>query len=345
MVFLYHRSTDDIEAEGSRRLDSDVQASCLHSFLGNELPTSSSRVDHLFSSGDDLNKMISLQDWSCDKRRQKLRNGDTLYGNISVPLRRGACLTIDEIVQGYQVLFERTAAFSYTNFLGVPMQQDPSDAFAIMDLIWRSKPDLIVELGTAGGGSAFFYGIIMTAYNPNGHIITIDPMRKYDWNLRNVHKVCPHCIDARKTPFWKNAGVIDFHNQPVEEMVDIVRQRIIDWKSTNVLVIDDSNHLTSVVLKNLRLFSQFVSVGSYFLVQDMKMSRLLRDPRRKVSPSTAASLFLKSPRGQSFYVDRSFEYYFYTQHAGGFLKRKSNDTFNEIASEEEILNEQMYTLK
>ena len=144
--------------------EANVDAGCLHSFVG-EHPESSVVIDHLYPSFGVVNdKLLASGGQSCPNHRMKqLRHHDSLFGNISVPLQRGTCRSIDEIVQGYQVLFERTSAFSYTNFLGVPLQQDPNDAFAIMDLIWRLKPDLILELGTAGGGSSFFYGTIMTA--------------------------------------------------------------------------------------------------------------------------------------------------------------------------------------
>mmetsp|Transcript_29246 Transcript_29246/g.49368 ORF Transcript_29246/g.49368 Transcript_29246/m.49368 type:complete len:83 (-) Transcript_29246:1883-2131(-) len=72
-----------------------------------------------------------------------------------------------------------------------------------MDLLWRLKPDVLIELGTNGGGSAFFYAFIMRAYNPRAKVITIDPKRTIDWNIEQVRGVCPHCINARDTMLWK----------------------------------------------------------------------------------------------------------------------------------------------
>jgi hypothetical protein len=87
---------------------------------------------------------------------------------------------------------------------------------------------LVIGLGTAGGGSAFFYGTIMTTYNPRDNMITIDPARDYDWNVPNIMKVCPRCVYARNTPFWKDAGVINFYDKPFADMVSVVRQRIVE---------------------------------------------------------------------------------------------------------------------
>lgn len=263
---------------------------------------------------------------------------DTLYGNHLVEIyeeehgaERGVELTlshektrnivsVDDIAQGYQQLFEHTGAFSYTNFLGVPLQQDPSDAFAIMDLIWRLKPDLLIEMGTGGGGSAFFYASIMSAYSSDAHIITMDPKRDVDWNEQRVNKVCPHCTSARSTNLWKNSGMIHFFKELPANMLKEVDAKIAMWKPKVVLVMDDSNHLTDVVYDNIRLYHKYVTPGSYLIVQDMKLSRLL-PAEDQASPQHAVKKFLESTDGKGFEIDRSYEYYLYTQHARGFLKK------------------------
>jgi cephalosporin hydroxylase len=246
---------------------------------------------------------------------------DTLHGNLTVK-SQGRELTVDEIIFGYQIIFEKASLFTYTNFLGVSLQQDPSDAFALMDLIWRLKPDLLIELGTAGGGSAFFYAMIMTAYNPEAHVITMDPKRIEDWNIGNVKKVCPHCISGRETPLWDTDTIHFFPMLPTDpNTTALVDQCLEKWKPKVILVMDDSNHLTEIVKGNIETYAKYVTPGSYLIVQDMKMERLYSNP--KTSPPRAVREFLSSPLGQEFEIDRTFEYYFYTQHAKGFLKRKS----------------------
>jgi cephalosporin hydroxylase len=44
----------------------------------------------------------------------------------------------------------------------------------------------MIELGTAGGGSAFFYALIMNMYNKDAKVITVGPKRTEDWNKQNV---------------------------------------------------------------------------------------------------------------------------------------------------------------
>lgn len=207
--------------------ESKVSLTCLQNLVGS-FPPSSVNIDHLYPTLDTLEERTCSKRLfrECNETRPVINGMDTLFGEQHVMVKwPHNILTVDEICHGYQMLFETTAMFTYSNFLGVPVQQDPNDAFALMDLIWRLKPDLLIELGTAGsiflsrdynsftycivgGGSAFFYGMIMAAYNPDAHVITIDPARTYDWNKPGVEKVCPHCVYARDTAFWKDSGML-----------------------------------------------------------------------------------------------------------------------------------------
>ena len=44
-----------------------------------------------------------------------------------------------------------------TYWLGVPVQKNPLDLWIYQELLHSLKPDLIVECGTASGGSALFF--------------------------------------------------------------------------------------------------------------------------------------------------------------------------------------------
>jgi cephalosporin hydroxylase len=251
---------------------------------------------------------------------------DTLMGDAIIPTHHKSSLdimkvtTIDQICHGYNLIFEKGTMFSYTNFLGVPLQQDPNDAFAIMDLIWRLKPDLMIELGTAGGGSAFFYAFIMKMYNKDAKVITVDPKRTEDWNKQYVNRVCPHCTYARQTKLW-DSGTINFFNELPVDVVPKVETLIEQWGSKRVLVMEDGNHLTATVKENINAYAKFVTPGSFLIVQDTKMRRLYHD--EFADPTAAVEEFLSAPGiGQEFFIDRTFEYYLCSQHTKGFLKRR-----------------------
>eukprot|EP00397_Hematodinium_sp_SG-2012_P029058 GEMP01030666.1.p1 GENE.GEMP01030666.1~~GEMP01030666.1.p1 ORF type:complete len:334 (+),score=55.63 GEMP01030666.1:145-1146(+) len=87
----------------------------------------------------------------------------------------GVSVTFDQILYGYDLIFENLAIFSRTSWFGISLQQDPADAFALQGLIWRSQPDLLIEIGTNTGGGAVFYASIMREYNSKSLVLTIDP--------------------------------------------------------------------------------------------------------------------------------------------------------------------------
>merc|ERR1719375_1273440 len=103
--------------------------------------------------------------------------------NLSVEVSPGRRLTLDEVVYGYDLVFEAMHLFSYVSWDRVAMQQDPQDAFAIADLLQRVQPDCFVELGTNSGGGAIFYAERMRSYQPKPLVITIDvhaPTQNWD---------------------------------------------------------------------------------------------------------------------------------------------------------------------
>merc|ERR550537_1908907 len=111
-------------------------------------------------------------------------------------------ITFDDIIYGYDLMFENLALFSHTSWFGVATQQDPSDAFQLSTLLWREQPDLLIEIGTNTGGGAIFYATIMREYNPSSLVLTIDPKDpSRDW--ARVNKGCPACKDVRCTKIWQ----------------------------------------------------------------------------------------------------------------------------------------------
>jgi cephalosporin hydroxylase len=67
-------------------------------------------------------------------------------------------------------LFEMREMHSTVTFMGIAMQQDPSDALAIADLLWRVKPRLLIELGSSSGGGSLFYARVMRGYDPQARV-------------------------------------------------------------------------------------------------------------------------------------------------------------------------------
>ena len=68
---------------------------------------------------------------------------------------------------------EENLAFT-ARFLGMQIMQNPADMWVIQEIIAEVQPDLVIETGTAYGGSALYYATILMSANPGGRVITID---------------------------------------------------------------------------------------------------------------------------------------------------------------------------
>jgi cephalosporin hydroxylase len=90
-------------------------------------------------------------------------------------------------------------------------------------------------------------------------------------------------------------------------------------EGSKVMVTLDSLHTKEHVLKELRLYSRFVSLGSYLVVQDTNINNHPVLPRFGPGPMEALKEFLME--NQNFVIDRSKEKHLLTYYPLGFLKR------------------------
>ena len=87
-------------------------------------------------------------------------------------------------------LYEYSYHFSW---LGLPIIQFPQDIIALQEIIWRIKPDLIIETGIARGGSLIFSASILQLLG-KGNVLGIDiQIRK-----ENMKKILEHPLSKTK---------------------------------------------------------------------------------------------------------------------------------------------------
>lgn len=221
------------------------------------------------------------------------------------------------------------------------LQQDPGDAFAISDLLWRVKPRLLIELGTSGGGSALFWARSMRGYDSYAHVITIDPANGpayldgvplRNWNWGNIQKFCPHCIPAKNSSVWARHVTFLRSIPTSKEALDYVQKKVdaVTSQGLPVMVIEDSNHVYSSVNPNINAYFSFVTPGSYFIIQDTRGGAF---DWSKFGSCKAVNDFMQNQDYRSevdrskvpVYVrDRRPEVYILSQHSGGFLRRLEN---------------------
>ena len=144
-----------------------------------------------------------------------------------------------------------TYAFSW---MGRPIIQMPADIVAVQELIWRIKPDLIVETGVAHGGSLVFYASLLEMLGGDGLAVGIDvEIRKHNREALDAHPM-------RERIHLIERSSVD--SEVIEEVTQMARAR------PRVMVMLDSNHSHEHVLRELELYSPLVTKGSYLIVMD-----------------------------------------------------------------------------
>lgn len=181
----------------------------------------------------------------------------------------------------------QTARYKYTygfEWLGRPVIQFPQDLMAMQEIIWRTKPDLIVETGIAHGGSLVFYASMLQLLGGDRRVVGIDV------------EIRPHNRSAIEAhPMASRITMVEGSSTDERTVAEV--GRFAEGRST-VLVALDSNHTHDHVLAELRLYSPLVTAGSYLVVFDTIVEDMPEDffPDRPWSvgnnPKTAVRAFL-----------------------------------------------------
>ena len=79
----------------------------------------------------------------------------------------------DDVIQFSNSNVDNRQAFDNTYWFGIHAIKCPLDLWVYQELIYKTKPDFIIETGTNEGGSALFLANICELLN-HGEIITVD---------------------------------------------------------------------------------------------------------------------------------------------------------------------------
>ena len=155
------------------------------------------------------------------------------------------------------------------DWLGRPIIQYPQDMWAVQDLIWRVRPDLVIETGIAHGGSLVLSASMLAMLDMCDAIeagTMLDPRE-------SRRKVLGLDIDIRA----HNRAAIESHPMASRiQMIqgssiapEVVRQvHALAQQHSRVMVFLDSMHTHDHVLAELNAYAPLVSPGSYCVVFD-----------------------------------------------------------------------------
>jgi cephalosporin hydroxylase len=188
--------------------------------------------------------------------------------------------------------------YSYNfKWMGRPIIQFPQDIVATQEIIWDTKPDLIIETGIAHGGSLILSASMLELLGNDGQVLGVDI------------EIRPHNRTAiEEHPMFKRISMIEGSSVD-DSIADQVRKHA-EGKERIMLILD-SNHTHEHVLQELEFYSSLVTKGCYLIVFDTVVEDMPADffPNRPWgpgdNPKTAVREFLKS--NSRFELDREIQ--------------------------------------
>lgn len=174
--------------------------------------------------------------------------------------------------------------YPYTfSWMGRPIIQLPEDILRVQEVVYRLKPDVIIETGVAHGGSLIFYASLCKVME-KGRVIGVDiEIRPHNRKAIETHELASFITLIQGSSIEKDV---------VAKVKSLVK------RGETVLVILDSNHSRQHVLAELEAYHDLVSPNSYIVATDGSMKDLYDVPRGKPewtqdNPTMAALEFSK----------------------------------------------------
>ena len=143
--------------------------------------------------------------------------------------------------------------YNYT-WMGQPIVKYPNDMLIQQELMWKLKPDLIIETGIAHGGSIIFSASMQKMMGIDGEVVGVD----IDIRSHNRELIENHPTYDRITMYEGDSTD--------SKIVELIEKHTVGKKC--VMVVLDSHHSHDHVYKELQSYSKFVTLNSYCILPD-----------------------------------------------------------------------------
>ena len=196
---------------------------------------------------------------------------------------------------------------------GEALIQTPDDILALQEIIYKTRPEVIIEVGVAWGGSLLFY-----------HTLSKDVVIK---KIIGIDIFIPNDLKKRikkKTNNTKKILLLEGSSLDKNLISYLIK---ITKKYKSFLIHLDSNHTSEHVFNELKVYSKFLNSKNYLIVGDTVLANIPnqkhrpRDWSANNNPMTALNLFLKN--NKSFKIDYSINYrQIFTNQPAGYIFKK-----------------------
>lgn len=182
-------------------------------------------------------------------------------------------------------------------YAGIKTIKAPFDFWMYQEILNEIKPDVVIEIGNAYGGSTLALAHILDRVG-NGRIIGLD----------HDHDFVPQAV--RDHP--RITLIIGDACNSISTVKELIKA------GESVLIIEDSSHAYDNTINVLMTFAPLVTEGSYFIVEDSIFHHGL-DSGPLPGPFEAIRTFAAG--NDEFLIDRDKEAFFLTWNPTGYLQR------------------------
>ena len=207
-------------------------------------------------------------------------------------------INLDQTVREYWK--QRLHSHFNDRYRGRSLIKFPEDLRTYQKVIEATRPNVIIELGTCDGGSAlWFHDQMVAIVGHPAYVIT---------------------IDVNRSNMPEHQGVIEL-------VGDLRDNKIISRVAANiggndrVMVVEDSAHTYEITSAALRVYSEFVTPGCYFVVED----GIVDEPELTIWPNGPTGVqpaivdFLETDKG---FTREWLDEFGLTMHMGGWLRKR-----------------------
>lgn len=214
----------------------------------------------------------------------------------------GSCQTRWVINRFHKIYYDSGSTgktWKDTLWLGVKVLKNPFDLWIYQEIIFKIKPDIIIETGTAFGGSTLYLASLCDL----------------------LHRGRIYSVDILKLKRPKHPRIVYLQGSSTDgKILNFLKGKI--GKSDRVMVILDSDHRCDHVLSELKSYAPFVTKNSYLIVEDGNLNGHPVAEGYGPGPFEAIQNFLRE--NNLFVVDKSREKFLITFNPDGYLKKSPN---------------------
>ena len=216
-----------------------------------------------------------------------------------------ASISLAQLVHAFHREYYHRLGWDRNTFLGYQIKQCPFDLQVYQELVHRVRPDFILQTGVAGGGSILYFATLLDLVGADPGCLVVGIDLKLSDAARTMTHPRVRLVEGSSTAPATIAAVERFVAPGGRGFVSL-----------------DSDHSERHVAGELRIYREFVGIGSYLVAEDTNINGHPVFPRHGPGPYEAVEAFLMEDK-RFVRDDDVWRRNLFSFHQFGWLKRTS----------------------